>query len=206
MDLFGDLAPLQFVNVEEAARALEACETPEWAANVGLTCSDLLPRLIDPCVGRGHLARPAIAAGFDVRCADIYPWEYDGPRKLVDFLAEASACLVDGWEPGTFDVFMNPPFSKATQFVDRAFEIGARKVMSFQRLAWLESSARRAWWNEARCKCVYVCGERATWWWFHIPPEDRKGRSQSQAHAWFEFDRDHSGDPVIRRLYKDGVA
>lgn len=205
MDLFDALEiPIVFTDVEAAAVALEACETPRWAAQAGIGCADLQHRVLDPCVGRGVLAETAIAAGHDVRSGDIYGWEYDGPRLLCDFLSTAAESLVEGWEPQSFDVFMNPPFSKACEFVDRALELGAYRVLSFQRFAWLESQVRKSWWDSAPCSRVFLLADRVTWWWFHIPKSDRKGNTPT-VHAWFEFTADHpspGSPPPMQRIYR----
>jgi len=204
MDLFNGSCPLAFEAIEDAAKKLEACETPLWAAYAGLSCADLQTRIIDPCVGRGVLSNVARAAGHDVRSADVYPWEYEGERLLVDFLSPDAEALVDGWEPQSFDVFMNAPFTRACEFVDRAFELGARKVLNFHGIAWFGSKTRRSWWDGACCKNVHFCAERATWWYFHIAPEKRKG-SNPKEHAWYEFERGYVGDPDFKRLYRDGA-
>ncbi len=200
LDLLGEIAPVQFRSIETTAKQLEAFETPRWAAIAGLKAVPLQKRILDPCVGRGMLAGRAIEAGHEVRTADIYPWEYEGDRQIVDFLSPDADKLVEGWEEGSFDVFVNPPFSMACDFIDRSLELGARKSMCFQRFAWLEAGTRRKWWDKSCCKTVYVCARRATCWGFHIDPEDRVS-STPTAHAWFEFDRDWSGPPTLKRLY-----
>jgi len=98
LDLLGQLAPLQFQSIAQAALALEAYQTPRWAAEAGLSAVPLQKRVLDPCVGRGILAQTALARGHEVRSADIYEWEYDGPRTLTDFLNPEANGLVDGWE------------------------------------------------------------------------------------------------------------
>ena len=34
-----------------------------------------------------------------------------------------------------YTIFMNPPFSKAVEFVEKAIALGARKIVCFQRFA-----------------------------------------------------------------------
>ncbi|MFX4226381.1 MAG: hypothetical protein ACFHHU_00395 [Porticoccaceae bacterium] len=200
LNLLDDIPVFEFQSIAEAALKLEAYETPAWAAQAGLNAVPLLDRVLDPCVGRGILAQTALQLGHDVRASDVYRWEYDGPRTIIDFLDPASSILVDGWEPGSFDVFVNPPFSKACEFIDRAFELGARKVLCFQRLAWLESDTRREWWDLEHCRAVHLCAKRATCWGFHIGPEKRKSSSPTP-HAWYEFDQMWKGEPLLKRLY-----
>ncbi len=46
-----------------------------------------------------------------------------------------------------FTVFINPPFQRAVEFVERSLDLGARKVIAFQRMAWWEFKARRDFWQ-----------------------------------------------------------
>lgn len=97
---------------------------------------------------------------------------------------------------------MNPPFSKAEAFVDRAQKLGARKVICFQRQAWRESQARRLWWEQNSPARVWVCGARATCWRFDLLTSDvsRLGGSTT-AMAWYVWERGHKGAEVTSAIY-----
>lgn len=108
---------------------------------------------------------------------------------------------------------MNPPFSKACDFVDRAIELGAKKIVSFQRMAWYESETRRQWWDNAPLSRIYMCGNRATCWrgdleqdekGFYLNPETKKPMSNTPtSHAWFIFEPHSPQGCLIDRIYKD---
>lgn len=187
---------------EDTARRLEAFETPQWAIDEILKREILTQHVIDPCCGRGVMAAAAIESGYTVWSSDIHDWGY--PCLKADFLG-------DGWRsPCDLSVdidltyFMNPPFSKAEDFVLRAIEFGARKIVCFQRFAWWESNRREKFWDAHPPNRIYVCGSRASCWRYDIPKEDQKSGTTT-AHAWFVFERGHPPGPVISRLYKGAV-
>jgi hypothetical protein len=190
-----------FASLAEQAAAAEAWETPAWAAaaiHVVEICSHVV---VDPCCGTGILSRAAAARGYDVRAADLYDWGYDCISALgQDFLTSE---MVGHWCAGN-TVLMNPPFSLATQFVDRALSCGARKVVCFQRQAWRESQTRRAWWEANPPARTWLCGDRATCWLFGIPPEYRKGGTPVP-HAWYVWERGHKGVESVGAIWKDMV-
>jgi len=195
----GAVAAPEYPTLEAQARAAECYETPAWAARAILDVELLTPDVWDPCCGTGVLSEAAFAAGYAVWSTDLHYWGFDGQSAQVDFLTADSA-LFD-----SFSVFMNPPFSLATRFVDRALALGARKVVSFQRLAWRESDARRAWWEAHPPARIWLCGNRAHCWLFTIPPEAR-GEGAPTAHAWFVWEQGHRGLEAMHTLWKDGRA
>lgn len=184
---------------------LEAYETDPWAAAAILRSEILTRNVLDPCVGTGIMADAARAAGYIVLTMDIRDWSQDfdcqAPEILGDFLT-----LDLSNDPGMFrefTVFMNPPFKKACEFVDRALEIGVRKVVTFQRWAWRESRGRREWWEKNPPARTYVCGDRATCWRFDVSDEDLQSRAGSPtAHGWFIWERGHKGAEVSGAVYK----
>ncbi|WP_425404607.1 hypothetical protein [Hwanghaeella sp.] len=184
----------KFATLEEQARFYECFETDPWAAAAILTVEILTAEVLDPCCGTGILVRAAIRAGYDVAANDVCDWGF--PRDTeADFLTH----YIDLTGK---TVFMNPPFSKAGAFVDRAFELNARKVVCFQRYAWFESDDRRKWWERNPPARIWLCGDRAACWRFDIAPQDRNGNPNT-AHAWFVWERGHKGGPVIGKIWRD---
>lgn len=179
----GALFPWPWADRTELCIQAEMFETPEWAAEAILDTEILTPLVIDPCCGRGVLSIAAQRRGYQVDAFDLHDWGFG--RTGYDFL--------DWNEPpnGDFTVLMNPPFSQAAAFVRHAHDLGARKVVCFQRFAWWESGDRAEFWETQRPARLYVCRSRATCWRLDIPPEDRKGRGASTAHAWFVWERGH---------------
>lgn len=176
---------------------LEHYETDPWAAEAVLKREILTGVVVDPCVGTGVLTLAARAAGYPCIAGDIHDWGFDG-TIVGDFLSSVD---LSGIVRGN-TVFMNPPFSKAEAFVERAFAFGARKIVTFQRFAWWESRERKAFWDEFPPTKVYICGNRATCWRHDMTADQRKGKSTSSAHAFFVFESGHCGGTLLDRIYK----
>lgn len=185
--------------LEDKCRRLEHFETPKWAIDAILKRIDLGKNVVDPCTGSGLLAKAAVQQGADVVCFDIENWDY----PLLD---QGDFLEMDVDLTGTL-VFMNPPFKTADQFVRKAFELGAERVLSFQRLAWLESKKRREFWKEFSPLRIYLCGERATCWRHDIEQEERQRRGDTPTpHAWFYWTKQSLGRnrPEFKVIYKNG--
>jgi len=186
----------KFSHLKELAQEAEHYETDPWAARAILRHETMIGQVVDPCCGRGILAASARAAGYNVVYFDKYA-DVWGAGQKIDFLVDPR---VPGLVAGN-TVFMNPPFSLACEFVERAIDCGAEKIVSFQRFAWWEAGKRREFWDRHPPVRVYVCGDRAACWRADIAPADRKGNPPT-AHAWFVWEKDHSGETVLGRLYK----
>ena len=193
-------ATQQVACLQVRAKEAECYETPEWAAQAILEHELMTKHVWDVCCGPGVLAKAAERKHYEVCATDLYDWGY-GQRH--DFLLDDHR---DVWSirGSATTIFMNPPFSKAVDFVKRAHEIGARKIVCFQRFAWWESQTRQAFWNEYPPARIYVCGDRATCWLFGIPEEKRKNGTTT-AHAWFVWERGQNTHmPALGRIYKKG--
>lgn len=185
-------------NLTQLCKDLEHFETPEWAVKAILKKEILTPFVIDPCCGAGALVWPLECAGYEVFREDIHDWGF--PETLVrDFLTRTIDNDLSG-----LTVFMNPPFSKAVEFVEKSFELGARKIVCFQRFAWWESRKRRAFWRARPPQRIYICGDRADCW-RHDIPDDQRGSSTPTAHAWFVWERGCPAGTLLSHIYKDDV-
>ena len=185
------------MSLKDLCVALEHFETPVWAAEAILNREIITRTVIDPCAGSGILTLAARAKGYAVLPIDIHDWGFAGTH-IQDFLTMLP-CDMD-FAP-EFSVIMNPPFSKAEQFVAKSLYLGARKVLCFQRFAWWESAKRRAFWDANPPIAVYICGARASCW-RHDIPDDERGSGTPTAHAWFSFERGHTGGTSLDRIYK----
>lgn len=184
-----------------AAKQYEAYKTPEWAIERILDVELLTPHVVDPCCGDGVLTYVARRRGYKVQASDIFDWGCKR-SKVIDFLSDYFGLTFRG---DYTTVLMNPPFSKATDFVERAHQLGARKIVCFQRFAWWESQKRNEFWNEYPPARVYVCGDRATCWLFGTPEENRKNGTTT-AHAWFIWEQgQQSNMPALGRLYREAA-
>lgn len=187
-------------NLRELCEKYEHYETDQWAAEAILEVEMLTRTVVDPCCGTGVLTKAARSTGADALPYDIHDWGFEGTR-INDWLQRAPFSLHNT------TVFMNPPYSKAREFVEAAILYGARKIITFQRFAWYESGRRRNFWDGAPPNRIYVCGDRATCWRHDVPPEDRldeNGREKSSptANAWYVWERGHPVGTLTGRIYK----
>lgn len=201
---------------EERASEAEYWQTPLWAILAALRAEMLSPFVVDPCCGDGRMAIAAMEQGCNVFASDLNQWPGDFRPDIVDFLSEEyehRLRLAGFHENLTF--FMNPPFSKACEFVDKAKELGARKIICFQRFAWWEggmngTSKRGCWWQNNQPNRIYVYGDRATCWLGHIPEEKRgipkkrggAGTGTTTAHGLFVWEKGHPNGVLTGQLYK----
>ncbi len=186
------------------AKQAEFWRTPEWPIEAILRVELLTARVFDPCCGDGAMTDIARRHGYEVIASDLYDWGIG--EAGVDFLTTPEGGRTHG-----HTIFMNPPFSKACDFVERGMALGARKIVCFQRWAWWESAGRRAWWEAHRPQRIYVCSDRATCWLGTIPEEekiDEKGRRRgtSNAHGWFIWESGQPTGPLIGHISKDMAA
>jgi hypothetical protein len=187
-------------------KRVEAFETPRWAIEALLDVELTTRFIVDPCAGTGII--PAVVelkTGIQAILAhDIVPWKYRTPEAMkwkgpigpLDFLKDPMPSLVGA------TVIMNPPFSKACEFVDRARNLGARKIMCFQRQAWRESMGRRAWWAANPPARVWVCGARASCWHFDLLGTEKAAKSGTPtSYAWYVYEAGHKGAEVTSAIY-----
>tara|TARA_R110002072_G_scaffold100778_8_gene222034 strand:- start:1201 stop:1803 length:603 start_codon:yes stop_codon:yes gene_type:complete len=188
----------------DLAKKFEAYETDEWAAKAILS-KEIMTKLVrDPCTGRGMLARVAESFGYAVDATDLaHCWGYG--TTGVDFLTSEE-------DLSDVTVFMNPPFSKAVEFVLHAKKLGAKKIICFQRFSWYEGSKtkgrkRGQFWADNPPSRVYICGDRASCWRMDLTPEETGKMSNTPtAHAWFIWERNAPSGTMLSHIYKEDAV
>lgn len=196
-------------DLQKRAREAEAFETDTWAVKAILDVEIMTRDVLDPCAGRGLMGDYALDLGYRVVELDKYDWGCD--RVLLwDFLKDE----LEDWMAGTeTTVFMNPPFSLAQRFIQRAFDLNVRKIVCFQRFAWWESVGRRSFWKANPPNRIYICGDRASCWRFDLRRDEKgnycdpvtgriMGRTPT-AHAWFIWERGQPTGPLTGHIYKN---
>jgi hypothetical protein len=196
-------------SLEDICKRLEHFETPEWATEAILRRELLTKHVVDPCSGGGVLTRALRHAGYFVHAQDIHDWNNVDCDRIHDWLWPGA--VPDNLLRREFSVFMNPPFSKAVEFVDAAFRYGARKVVCFQRFAWWESAERRDFWAKLPPHRVYICGSRADCWRYDLPKDEKGNRfdhegkklaGSSTAHAWFVWEPGQPSGTSLGHIYR----
>ncbi len=186
------------VQADRFCQEAECVETDPWAVRAILRAEILTPRVIDPCCGPGVMSKIAIEHGYDVYSSDLHDWGYGN--------------VGINWLEGRYPVpvkdatvLLNPPFSLACEFIDRALDLGARKVVAFQRLAFKESDERRAWWEARRYQRDYTCGKRAQNWRATFSAEYRKGRTNPMATAFYVWEAGQPAGPISGVIYPEAA-
>jgi hypothetical protein len=189
-DLFRHLPDEAMLDQEQLnalATDLELWETPGPAAVTMLRAELFTPVVWDPCCGIAALTREIERAGYKVAATDIHDWGH-GERRDLDFLSP-DAVEFRRTLPADFSIIMNPPFSRAVEFVEQADRLGARKIAVFQRQAWWEGIERVAsFWEQRPPNRYYSFDGRVTCWLGTIPPAERIGGGAT-AHSWFIWER-----------------
>lgn len=180
-------------------------ETPSWLADAlfaEIRGDGFRPKAVyEPGYGRGALsagARRAFGAELRVHGCDLaepapriddeYRWDLDEqPTTFMpgDFLTAEP--IGDHRDCGL--IVMNPPFSLAREFIDRALEINTRAcVAALLRLNMLGAEYRAAWWRSLPLSGVWVTPKR--------PSFTGKGTDATE-YAWFLFRYPKSGLRIL---------
>jgi len=137
--------------------------------------------------GTGCLSKPLINAGHFVTSTDLIDRGFG--TGGIDFL-EPSWLDHEQWDA----VIMNPPYKHAQEFVEKSLTL-APVVCAFLRLAFLESSGRKVFFDTTPLETVAVFRKRI--------PYSKEGKfddfkSHPVAYAWFIWRRGCQSSPIIR--------
>ena len=164
-------------------------------------CGDTLSGdlILEPSAGEGHIVKVL---------KDFYPYNEIVANDIayresrigvdvnggIDFLA---------YEPHRkFDtVITNPPFALAQEFIEKALTLTNRRVIMFAKIQLLEGDKRRKMFDNSPLKYVYVFSKR-------VNPlrngedKDENGKpwASTMCFAWFVWDLEYEGEPIIRWL------
>lgn len=196
-------------NLQELSEKYEHYETDLWAVERLFEVEPVGLNVVDPCTGTGILAEEAEKRGCIVDAFDIHNWGYKKGLYNFDYLTDK--VLVPECVEGA-TVLMNPPFSLATDFVKRSLDLGAPKVICFQRFSWYEAEKRREFWDDNEPARIWLCGSRAVCWRHDLlknekgerfdPVTNKKLKGAPTAHAWFIWTQQKTEKPVVGRIYK----
>ena len=149
-------------------------------------------RVLEPCVGGGHIADVLKTVADRVDCTDLVDRGYDG-TVVLDFLEQNVSPIYD-W------VVTNPPYKLAQDFIEqslRATKDGGHVAM-FLKIQFLEGNKRKLFFEDTPPKTVYVFSKRQN------PlrngePLDEKGKpwSSTMCFAWFVWEKGYSGKTTI---------
>lgn len=155
--------------------------------------------ILEPSAGEGHIVKVL---------KDFYPYNeivandiaYRGSRLGIDVNGGIDFL---NYEPHRkFDtIITNPPFALAQEFIEKALTLTNRRVIMFAKIQLLEGDKRRKMFDNSPLKYVYVFSKR-------VNPlrngeatdENGKPWASTMCFAWFVWDLEYEGEPIIRWL------
>ena len=138
--------------------------------------------------GEGHLSKVLKNHGHKVFSTDLIDRGYG--LGGIDFLQ---------WDsPYDGDIITNPPYRYALEFVKKALEVvtDGHKVAMFLKLQFLEGKARRAFFEKAPPRKVYVSSSRL--YCVMNGDFDKYSKSSAVTYAWFIWEKGNTEAPIIK--------
>ena len=144
----------------------------------------LSKNILECACGEGHLAKPLIANGFNVKSTDLIDRGFG--EGGVDFLQQID--VFNG------DIITNPPYKYAQEFIEHALKLipNGNKVCMFLKVQFLEGKRRRKLFEENPPKTVWVstsriqCGKNGIF------------KGSMVAYAWYVWEKGYKGETVIK--------
>ena len=149
--------------------------------------------LWESACGDGAISDVLKQHGYNVFSTDIRN-RNNYADKIYDFLFELDEMPWHG------DIFTNPPFKHAEEFVSlgmRRIPIG-NKIILLLRLQFLEGVARRKLFDQYPPKFVYVHSKRQKTYKNNDPKYRKEKSGSAVCFAWFIWERGFCGFPQIR--------
>ena len=134
--------------------------------------------------GEGHLAKPLIRSGFNVRCTDLIDRGFG--KGGVNFFLQT-----EKWHG---DIVTNPPYKYAQEFIEHSLELvdQGNKVCMFLKVQFLEGQRRRRLFDTQPPRRIWVSSSR-------IDCSKNGGSYQSSmiAYGWFVWEKGYQGTTEI---------
>lgn len=142
------------------------------------------PDIWECACGQGHLSKVLEKRGHNVFSSDLYNYGYG--ETGVNFLSSNS--FFHG------DIITNPPYKKSLEFAKKALSIipDGNKVALFLKLLFLESKARKRFFEKTPPKRVYVSSSR-----LECAKDGVFKGVSAVAYAWFIWEKGYCGAPEI---------
>lgn len=195
----------------------ELYETPPQAVRALMAAEPFFSvpqRILEPACGPGQIVAALQAAGHTVTASDLFDYEArwkgapDTERRWgLDFLDARIAGFIGYRNAGFRAVVMNPPYSKANDFVAAALQ-WAPRVYALLELGWIqgEAAGRCALVDDGPLIRVLPFIDRLDMHRDGFPAERRT--NSTRKHAWFVFANRRAADaaPIeMRRISAAGA-
>lgn len=144
-----------------------------------------------PQLGGGHMAEVLKREGYKVKTSDLYDRGYPG-TEIIDFLSCDAKDL-------DLDIVTNPPYSLATEFIEKALDVvgEGHKVAMLLKIQFLEGIERRIRiYDRFNPKVIYASTKR-----LNCAKNGEFGTFQQNsaiAYAWFIWVKGYKGETVVK--------
>lgn len=134
--------------------------------------------------GKGHLAKPLIEAGYNVKCTDLIDRGFG--EGGIDFFEQTE--IFEG------DIITNPPYKFAQEFIEHALELvpEGNKVCMFLKVQFLEGKRRRKLFEEHPPKTVWVSTSRIQC------GKNGEFKGSMVAYAWYVWEKGYKGETTLK--------
>lgn len=142
--------------------------------------------ILEPCCGKGHIAKVLKSHGYRVAARDLVDRGY-GDEHGIDFLSDNRK-----WHGS---LVTNPPYNMAQQFVEHALDIvdeGA-KVAMFLKLTFAEGKARKILFKKNPPIRIWVSSSR-----LECGKNGEFGAGSAICYCWWIWEKGYNGNPEIR--------
>lgn len=168
--------------------------TPPVAVEMLLEKESFSNKIWEPAAGLNHITNILLNHGHYVFTSDIV-------QRLPSITVQDFLTTDMKWDG---DIITNPPYSLATQFVEKAMDIlePGHKLAMLLKLQFLESKGRVALFKKYPPKVVYVSSGRLTCAKNGDFIDGAKG--SAICYAWYIWEKGFTGDPIIK-WFNDNV-
>lgn len=158
-------------------------------------------KMLEPCIGNGNIANAVKSfAGYEsinVTGIDIVDRGYSN-TIVSDFLT---------WENNRLKydfIISNPPYSMAQEFIEHGLNLLNEngQMAMFLKIQFLEGAKRKEFFENNPPRYIYVFRNRMATWNNGQPVDPNTGKkwATTMCHAWFVWEKNWHGEPIVRWL------
>ena len=101
-------------------------------------------------------------------------------------------------------IITNPPFSLMNEFIIKGLLLSNRYLIFLAKIQTLETLARKELIENSPLKYIYVHSTRQATWKNNMPKDENgKDWQTTMCLAWFVWDKEYEGEPIVRFIGKN---
>ena len=153
--------------------------------------------ILEPAAGEGHIVKVL---------KEYYPNNEIIANDIVDRFSRLGIAVQGNIDFLTYEpnrkfgtIITNPPFKYAKEFILKALELSSHYVIMFCKLQLLEGQERKKLFEKYPPKYIYVFSKRVSTL-MNGDEVDENGKPWATllATAWYVWERDYKGEPIVR--------